>query len=357
MSSQTDISMQKLLTGAATRGVTDMHVSVGQPPAMRVDGVLHPLEEEGVVTPEVMEGLVTLLLDESSKQDFLLHKRATVSRMVGSRMRFKANVIYQQGYPSISFHFLSPTVRPLKELGLPKIIEDLTAVRQGLILVVGPYGSGRTTLIMSFIDAVNHARSEHIIVLEDPIEYVISGDKSLVDQQEVGRDIPTLTEGLRGLREEDVNVIAVSDLPDSQTFKALIDLAEGGRLCIAPLEAETVVQALERLVEPFAAHERERIMHSLADNLVAVIGLRLVPRVGGGRLSVTEVLMVTTPVKVLIREGRFAQISSWLLSTREGGTVGLDRSLAELVKTGEVLLEDALEYAVDKENFQRLVRS
>ncbi len=334
-----------------------MHLSVGQPPAMRIDGVLNPIEEEGVVTPEIMEGVVTLLLNETSKQDLLMHKQVSVSHSVGSRMRFKAHILYQQGHPSVSFHFLSSFIRPLKDLGLPKAVEDLTAVRKGIIMVTGPYGSGRTTLIASFIDAINHTRSEHIVMLADTIEYTINGDKSLVDQQEVGKDIPSMIEGLKGLYEEDVNIVAVSELIDPEVFKVLIDLTEGGRLCIMPMEADTVAQALERVVEPFAVHERERIMHSLSDNLVAVIGLRLVPRVGGGRLSVTEILVVTSSVKVLIREGRFAQINSWLLSTREGGTVGLDRSLAELVKTGEVLLEDALEVATDRENFQRMVRS
>jgi len=236
-------------------------------------------------------------------------------------------------------------------------MEELARARKGLILIIGPHDSGRTTTVASLLDAINAARAERIVSLEDPVEYVLEPRKSLVEQREVGRDVPGFADGLRALKDTDVNVVAVSSLDDRAAFETLMDLVEGGRLGIAAVEAETVDEALEFLVQSFAAHERERLLHALAEVLVAVAGLRLVSRVGGGRVQVAEVLVVTAPVRALVRDGRFAQISSWMTSSREGGTISLDRALAELVKTGEVLMEDALAEVADKENFQRLVQA
>ncbi|MEW6610153.1 MAG: ATPase, T2SS/T4P/T4SS family [Patescibacteria group bacterium] len=356
MSSQTDVFFQKIIASAAARGATDVHLTVGQPPLVRVDGTLTPLEDEGILAPATMEEFVMLLFDEQARQELSVKRRATIARTVGSRVRFKATVIYQQGYPFIFLHFLSPTLRTLKELGLPKVVEELSFTRKGLMFVTGPHGSGRSTTMASFLNTININRPENIVTIEHPIEYILTADKSVIEQQEVGRDVPSILEGLQALKNEDVNVVAVSEIPDRFVFEELINLTEGGRLVVAPLDAETLSQAFEHIVESYAAHERERICHSLADNLIAVIGVRLVPRVGGGSILVAEVLVVSAPVKALIRDGRFSQISSWVLTAREGGTVSLDRSLAELVKTGEVLLEDALREVSDKESFQRMVK-
>lgn len=356
MSSQTDVLFQRILASAAARGASDAHLTVGQPPVVRVDGSLSPLEEEGVLAPATMEELVALLFDEHARQELAVKRRATIARTYGNRVRFKATVIYQQGYPFIFLHFLSSAIKTLKELGLPKVVEELTFLRKGLILVIGPHGSGRSTTIASFLNTINASRPENIITIEHPMEYVLTGERSVIEQQEAGRDVPSILEGLHALKDEDVDVLAVSEISDRYVFEELINLTEGGRLVVAPLDAETLSQAFEHIVESFASHERERICHSLADNLAAVIGVRLVPRVGGGRILVAEVLVVSAPVKALIRDGRFSQISSWVLTAREGGTVSLDRSLAELVKTGEVLVEDALREVSDKESFQRMVK-
>jgi len=357
MSSQTDVFFQRILTAATTRGASDVHFVAGQPPFMRIDGALVPYEEEGVLSSSVMEELAELVLDAQARQEFAVKKRAVVARAVGARARVKIIVEYRQGSPAMSLHVLTAHVPTLQELGLPKVMEELARARKGLILIIGPHDSGRTTTVASLLDAINAARAERIVSLEDPVEYVLEPRKSLVEQREVGRDVPGFADGLRALKDTDVNVVAVSSLDDRAAFETLMDLVEGGRLGIAAVEAETVDEALEFLVQSFAAHERERLLHALAEVLVAVAGLRLVSRVGGGRVQVAEVLVVTAPVRALLRDGRFAQISSWMTSSREGGTISLDRALAELVKTGEVLMEDALAEVADKENFQRLVQA
>lgn len=357
MSSQTDILFQRILTTATTRGASDVHLSVGHPPFLRIDGALVALEDEGVLSPAVLEEFMESVLDESAKQELALKKQVIVVRSMGARLRLKVEAHYQQGYPSLSLHLLAAQVPSLKELGLPRVVEDLTQTKKGIILVIGPYGSGRTTTIASFLSAINTKRNARIVSLEQPVEYLISSQKSFIEQREVGRDISSYVEGLQALRESDAEVVAVSTLDHHAVFEELLTLVEGGRLGIAGVEAENITQALEFLMQTFSAHERERILHILADELVAVMGLRLVPRVGGGRVQVAEVLVITPPVRALLRDGRLPQVSAWLISSREGGTVSLDRALSELVKTGEVLIEDALGEVSDKENFQRMVQA
>lgn len=357
MSSQTDVLFQRILTTATTRGASDVHLSAGQPPYVRIDGSLLSLEEEGVLSPAVLDEVLESLLDDPAKQELAMKKRVAIARSYGARLRLKAVVEYQQGYPAISLHLHTSLIPSLKELGLPKVVEELTQAKKGLVLMIGPYGSGRTTAIAAFLNAINMTRVARVVSLEQPVEYLLTPQKSYIEQQEVGRDTPSFIEGLHALREGDVEVVAVSALDHYAVFEELLTLIEGGRLGIASVEAENAVQALELLTAPFSAHERERVLHTLADVLVAVVGLRLLPRVGGGRVQVAEVLVMTAPVRVLVRDGKLGQVSSWMTSSREGGTVSLDRALAELVKTGEVLLEDALSEVSDKETFQRLVQA
>lgn len=355
--SATDTAIfQKVLTTAAAGDISDMHLKAGSQPVVRIDGELKILTEELVVTEEFLEANLAWLLTQRQKEKFEREKQITFGYTFANRIRLRVAVFYQKGLPEISLHFIKNTPKSLKDLGLPKIWQSLVEADHGLILVAGTYGSGRTTTLASLAQQINLVSAKHIISIEEPIEYILVGAKSLIDQREVGKDVNSWAEALESLPNEDADVVILGSLNSPTLMGKAIDLALGGKLVIASIEAESCIKGLERLVNGMLPDEQDNFRARLADSLLAMSVQKLVPRMGGGRIVVTEMLIGTPAVKNIIQEGKYYQLTNVLQTSRDEGMLSFDYALAELVKTGEVLHEQAMPYVTDKELFNSIIR-
>lgn len=340
----------------AEYNASDLHLSVGNVPTVRIDGELTPLREEQVITPEFLEKLTLFLLDEKQRAELEKEREIIFSYNFQNRIRFKVNLFYQEGYLSASLRLINSDIKTLAELGLPRAVEQVTKLNKGLVIVCGPFGSGRTSTLAAILNEINNTRDEHILTIEKPIEYVFMDNRCIVEQREVGRDTHSFEKALQSAFQEDVDVIVVSDLKHKNVVKSVFDLAEGGRLVFAGMDTDSSIKTIEKLINSFDAPEQHQARVQLSEVLAGIIVQRLMPRVGGGRILVAEVLIPTPPVRSVIREGNLLQLNNVLQTSREDGMISLDRSLAELVRTGEILADSAMQYAVDKNNFQMFVQ-
>lgn len=356
ISTNEQININRILTAVAEYNASDLHLSVGNPPMVRVDNELIPQRDEQVVTPDFMEKFAQFFLDEEKKKELIEKKEVFFSYNFQNRIRFKVNFFYQDGYISASLRFIPQNVRSREELGLPKSTERFAGLNKGLVIVAGPFNSGRTSTMAAFINEINNSRAKHILTIERPTEYIFIDNKSIVEQREVGRDAISFSRALRSAMRTDVDVVMVSELADQETIHAVLDLAEAGRLVFGCMDTESTVKTIEKITDTFGADEQKKVRTQLSQVLEGIIVQRLLPRVGGGRILVTEILIPTQAVRSVIREGNIYQLTNILQTSRQEGMLSLDRSLAELVKTGEILLEDAQEYALDKNQVKMMAR-
>jgi len=348
--------LQKILTSLAGQQVSDLHLRAGSQPVVRRDGELEVMTAEEIVTPDFLEAVLVILLTPQQRSSLETDRQVTVGHTFMSRMRLRITVFYQRGLPEIAIRFVPPNLKSLRELGLPASFERIIGADHGLIIIAGSYGSGRTTTLASCLQTINQTQIKHIATVEEPIEYMLTGDKSIIDQREVGVDTVSWEEATESIPNEDVDVVGFSRLASPTIITSALSLALGGKLVFAVMEAESCVQAVEQLVVSFTPDNQALTRSKLADALLAILVQKLIPRVGGGRVLVSELLIATPAVRSVIHEGKDYQLNNLLLTSREEGMVALDRALAELVKTGEVMQEVALSYALDKEVFQSILR-
>lgn len=350
------IEINRILTAVAEYNASDLHLSVGNVPNVRVDGELFPLRDEKVVTPDFMNKLSLFFLDEKQKGILKKEKEIIFSYNFQNRIRFKVNIFFQEGYLSASLRLIPTTIKTLKELGLPKAVERVSMIQKGLVIVCGPFSSGRSSTIAALINEINNSRSEHILTVEKPIEFIFNDNQSIIEQREVGRDTNSFEQALKSAFREDVDVVMVSELKSKELIKSALDIAEGGRLIYATMETDSSIKTIERIINSFKKEEQNQIRVQLAEVLEGVIVQHLLPRVGGGRILVAEVLIPTSAVRSIIREGGIYQLENVLQTSREEGMISLDRALAELVRTGEIHLKNALQHAVDKNNLKMMTQ-
>lgn len=356
MSIQIDLFFQKLLTKAITTKASDLILTVGNLPTLKIDQRLQVLDEFEVVTPALLGSFLENILNEQEKQDLAAKKHLSVVKDFNEEMRFRVDVFYQRGFPSVEASYLVPTIPALADFKFPKAVEKLTALKRGLVIVGGPYSAGKTTVIASFLDHINKNQGRHIITIEQPVEYLLSSNKSIIEQREIGSDAESFLSAMKDLRELDADVVFVSQAATVDELKALIELIEGGRLVFLTMEGESVQKILEKIIDMFSIDDKDRILHSLADLLEGVIVLRLLPKVGGGLSLASEIMVANQAVAALIREGRFYQLLSVIPTSRQEGMRSLDQSLSELVMSGKVDYEDAEKESLDRNNFETLVR-
>lgn len=350
------IEINRILTAVAEYNASDLHLSVGNAPTVRVDAELVPLREENVVTPDFMRKLSLFFLEEKQKEILEKEKEIVFSYNFQNRIRFKVNLFYQEGYLSASLRLIPTTIKNLDELGLPRAVKKASAIQKGLVIVCGPFGSGRSSTVAALINEINNSRSEHILTVEKPIEFIFNDNQSIIEQREVGRDTNSFGQALKSAFREDVDVIMVSELKSKEVIKGALDIAEGGRLVYAMMETDSSIKTIERMINSFKKEEQSQIRAQLAEVLEGIIVQRLLPRVGGGRILVAEVLIPTGAVRSIIKEGNIYQLENVLQTSREEGMISLDRALAELVKTGEIHLDHALQHAVDKNSLKMMAQ-
>ena len=349
----TDI--KHLLKTMIDRQASDLHLLVGSPAYLRVDGILKPFDDGAALTRPIAKELIFPLLTQSQKDVFLVNKELDFSVELGNLGRFRVNVYWQKGTMAAVLRLITSKIRTIQELKLPKICSQLAELKQGLVLVTGPTGHGKSTTLAAIIEQINQSRAEHILTIEDPIEYVCTPVKSIVSQREMHGDTHSWAVALRSALREDPNVVLVGEMRDFETIAAALTVAETGHLVLATLHTNNAAQTIDRIVDVFPEHQQGQIRVQLANTLTAVLSQRLIPAIGGGRVAAMEILLGTTAVKTSIREGKSHMIGNVIQTSAELGMQSLEQDLAHLVKSKTIELSVGSDYALSPLEFNRLV--
>lgn len=348
------ITFNRILTTAAGWHASDLHFVVGNQPTLRIDGKLKLLEDEQIITPDFIEVIEKLILTEAQIQQLQTQKEVTTAFSLNPQARFKVTAVYQRGSVALSLHVISSTIPRLQDLGFSEVVTTLTTLTKGLVLVTGPYGSGKTTTLNAMVAAINDSRATTIVTIESPIEHLLLNSKSLIEQREVGRDALSYEQAIVAANREDIDVIVVSEASSPSVIAACLDAAEASRLVLTTMTTNTVLGTIEKVLNSFSADEAAKVRTQFANVLAGIVSQRLLPKIGGGQVVVSEVLIPTAPVRAVIRDGALFQLANVLQTSREGGHVSLDRSLQQLVADSVITQEDAMINAQDPNMFKNV---
>ncbi len=352
--------IEELLAIVIKKGASDLHLSSARKPILRIDGKLAALEKEKELTPEDMEAMIKKLLAQGYSQDrfekFIREREIDFSFNLNGVGRFRGNAFFQQGRISCSLRSVSRGVLTLEELNLPPILHIFAKAHQGFVLVTGPSSHGKSTTLAALIDEINHTRRDHIITIEDPIEYIFEDDLSIVDQREVFSDTLSFARALRSTFRQDPNVIMVGEMRDPETISTAITAAETGHLVLATLHTNSAAQTIHRVVDSFSGSRQRQIRAQLSGSLLGIISQRLIPRIEGGLIPATEILLNNSATANLIRENKIHEIPIVIETSWEEGMMSLDKSLAILVKNKEITQESAFKYSLNPEGLKVLLR-
>ncbi|MBI2626172.1 MAG: type IV pilus twitching motility protein PilT [Candidatus Nealsonbacteria bacterium] len=335
---------------------SDLHLSVDHPPVLRIDGNIVPLLKEKVLSPEDTLALAKSLMSESQYERFLEEKEMDFSYDFDDKVRFRVNVFFQKGAVACALRLIPSKIKSIDELNLPPILHNFTRANQGFVLVTGPSGQGKSATLAALIDEINHQRSDHIITIEDPIEYIFTDDRSIVDQREVYQDTLSFTKALKSTFRQDPDVIMVGEMRDPETMSIAITAAETGHLVFATLHTNSAAQTVHRIVDSFPPEQQSQIRSQLSGSLLGIISQRLVPRIKGGLIPACEILVSTPAVANLIREGKIHEIPMVMDTSVEAGMMSLNRSLAFLVKAKEISPESAVNYSLNPLELRSFVK-
>lgn len=348
--------LEEILSLARLRGASDIHISVGLPPAFRIDGYMERLEEyEGITCNEVNSIIEELGGDSLENLEKGFDTDASFQDI--QRNRYRVNVYKQRGTPSVAIRLLNDKIPSMEELGLPGIIKDLATVPRGLVLITGPTGSGKSTTLAAMIDYINENKRKHILTIEDPIEYMHTSKVSLVNQREVGVDVSGFYDGMRSALREDPDVIMIGELRDYETISLAITLAETGHTVFGTLHTIGAADTINRMVDAFPSEQQNQVSSQLSSSLQAVISQILIPRLEGGRIAVHEILTVNDAVSNNIKSRSVHRIKQTQQTSKALGMTMLDDELATLVNRGVISKSVALEYVKDVSEFEIKLKS
>jgi twitching motility protein PilT len=353
---RTEQKIKNLLRIAAQRGASDLHLVVGRYPTYRIDGKLYPLSQDTIITPTATQEICEVILNEEKKKQLEKEGQVDLSYNFEDKVRFRVNAFFQQGFTSVAFRLIPKEIRTLEELGVPEILYDFTRVSQGLFLMVGPVGHGKSTTLAAMINEINHNQEKHILTIEDPIEYIYEQDRSIINQREVYQDTDSFQTALKAVFREDANVVLIGELRDLDTISAAMTAAETGHLIFGTLHTNDAPQTIDRIVDVFPAHQQNQVRAQLASVLLAVVSQRLIPKVDKGRIPAVEIMIKNHAVENLIRENKSYQIGNVIETSSQEGMITMDRSLADLVRRGLVSLDTASAYSRDAKNFETLLK-
>lgn len=347
--------LNELLLTTARQNASDLHLAVGRRPTLRIDGVLVGLQKENILTPEDAQGLILALLTPEQKDKMMKFGDVDFSYAYEDKARFRINVFFQRGFMAAALRLIPGEIKTLEELNLPPILHELTKINQGFVLVVGPAGNGKSTTLAALIDEVNHKRTDHIITIEDPIEYLFVQDRAIVSQREIKTDSPSFHRSLRSLLRQDPDVVMIGEMRDSESIATAMTAAETGHLVFSTLHTNSAAQTIDRIIDSFPADQQGQITSQLAATLVAIVSQRLVPRIEGGRTPACEIMFVNSAIKNLIREKKTYQIDLVIETSLQGGMTTMNRSLSELVRKKEISLENAELYSTNPSELRILL--
>ncbi len=345
----------ELLDLVVAQGGSDLHIFAGGSPMIRVSGALIPVNKYPPFTSEETEAMLKSIVPEDRWDSFRKDQTIDLSYAHQVDARFRINGYRVQGTVALALRLIPRAIRTFTELNLPPILETFTQREQGFFLVVGPVGQGKSTTLATMIDHINDSRSEHILTIEDPVEYLFEPKKSLIHQREVHIDAPDFHTALQSAFREDVDVIMVGEMRDYETISSAVTAAETGHLVFSTLHTNNAAQTIDRIIDMFPAEQQSQVRVQLAGSLAGIFSQRLIPRVSGGLIPAYELLINNNAVSTLIRDARTHEISAVVQTSSQEGMIDMDRSLAELVRRGEVTVEHAYEHAMDPKTFERFL--
>ena len=348
--------LEELLALTVKAEASDLHLSVGHPPVLRVSGRLSPLIKRKRLTAENSRGLAFALMNKEQQERFLEKKEIDFSYTLEEKARFRVNIFFQTGTISSALRLIPTKIPTIEELNLPPIIHQFAKPNQGFVLVTGPSSQGKSTTLAALIEEINQTRTEHVITIEDPIEYVFQDNKCIIDQREVYQDTLSFSSALKATFRQDPNVIMVGEMRDPETISTAITAAETGHLVFATLHTNSASQTIHRIVDSFPPMQQGQIRAQLAASLFGVVAQKLVPRAKGGLIPAVEIMFCNSAISSLIRDNKIHEIPLVIETSADKGMIPLNRYLADLVKRGEISLRSALDYSLNPSELKTLIR-
>jgi len=334
---------------------SDLHLSVGSHPMIRVSGTLIPLLKKPILNQGDLNAFVKLLMRKDQYERFITFTEVDFSYENAEGVRFRGNAFFQRGEMGVALRLIPNVIMPYAELGLPPILESFTQRTQGFFLCVGPVGQGKSTTLAAMVNSINLTRADHIVTIEDPIEYIYKEEKSLIDQREIGIDSESFQTALNAAFRQDVDVILVGEMRNAETIEAAVTAAETGHLVYSTLHTNDAAQTINRIVDSFPGNQQDQIRVQLASSLIGIFSQRLIPKIDGGLVPAYELLINNSAVSNLIRENRVHEIPSVIETGLEQGMIDMNRSLARLVQNGIITVESAFMYSVNPKGLERLI--
>lgn len=353
----TSISMdiKTLLKQTLDFRASDLHLLNDVYPMLRIDGKLKPVPGTKILTKEDLEVLITSMMTKNQIEIFTENRELDFSLSLSKLARFRVNAYIQRGTMAAALRLIPGNIKSIEELGLAKICYNIADLTSGLVLVTGPTGHGKSSTLAAIIEEINATRYEHIVTIEDPIEYTYENKKSIISQREIGHDTFSWKAALKSVLREDPDVVLVGEMRDYETIAAALTVAETGHLVFGTLHTNSAAQTIDRVVDVFPSHQQNQIRMQLANTLEAVLAQRLLPCIGGGRVAAMEVLLGTSAVKTNIREGKTHLIDNIIQTSKESGMSSLESNLVELVKDGRIDMETARKWSLRPEEINRLL--
>ncbi|HEB13699.1 MAG TPA: PilT/PilU family type 4a pilus ATPase [candidate division CPR3 bacterium] len=348
--------MQSLLELTIREKASDLHLSVGHPPVFRIAGRLVPLVKEKKLEAEDVKKLAFSIMSEEQIQRLESEREIDFSYNMEDKGRFRVNIFFQRGTISCALRLIPNKIKTIEDLNLPRVLHQFTQAHQGFVIITGPSSHGKSTTLAALIDEINHTRADHIITIEDPIEYIFEDDKAIIDQREVNQDTKSFKSALRATFRQDPDVIMVGEMRDAETMATAITAAETGHLVFATLHTNSAAQTIHRIVDSFVPGQQGQVRAQLSGSLLGVVSQRLVPRIKGGLIPACEVMLASPAIGNLIRENKTHELPLVIETSGEQGMVSLNRALANLVKTKEITLENALAYSLNAAELRSLAR-
>ncbi len=337
-------------------GGSDIHVSEGRVPMIRVSGSLVPLLKHKVMTRSDMEGILNHVLTDESKEIFANKKQVDFAyRPETTKSRFRGNAYIQQGFISIALRLIQEQIRTLEELNLPPQLATFAQKQQGFFLVVGPSGQGKSTTLAALIDMINAERLEHIVTIEDPVEYIFKQKKAIIDQREVRTDTPDFHTALWGIFRQDIDIVMIGEMRQPETIATAVTAAETGHLVFSTLHTNSASQTVERIIDSFPANQQNQIRLQLAGSLIGIFSQRLVPKISGGLIPAYELLINNTAVSNVIRDKRTHEIDTIIETSSDEGMIDLNRSLVQMVRGGIITAENAFKYSYNTKTLEKML--
>lgn len=348
--------IEVLLEEVIKKKASDLHIQVGLPPMLRVDGSLIAVTGADTLSEEGVEALVFAILDEDQKQILLKDKEFDFSFAFGDLGRFRVNAFHERGNLAAALRLIPNEILTTDQLGMPEVVKKFADYPRGLVLVTGPTGSGKSTTLAALVDKINSEKAAHIVTIEDPIEFTHKSKKSVIVQREVHYDTYSFSAALRSSLRQDPDVVLIGEMRDLETIAAAITIAETGHLVFATLHTNSAAQSIDRMIDVFPPHQQPQIRAQLSNILMGICSQRLIPSIGGGRTVAAEILIATPAVRNIIREGKSHQLEAVIQTGAEFGMQSMDKTLVTLIHNGTITYDEARNYAVDLDELDRLMR-